>query len=105
MGQRSIWVRIRAIESISHSPAPLMIFAFEIKLLAGLGLMPDLAATRLSARAKELMRHVVGLQWDELRNVTFPPNLQTELRQFLHGFLIFHLGKIPSGRSAAWLES
>ena len=86
-------------------PAPLMIFAFEIKLLAGLGLMPDLTATHLSAPAKELVRHVAGLQWDELWNVTFPPNLQTELRQFLHGFLIFHLGKIPSGRSAAWLES
>jgi len=27
-------------------PAPLMIFAFEIKLLAGLGLMPDLTAYR-----------------------------------------------------------
>jgi hypothetical protein len=52
-----------------------------------------------------LLRHVAQQSWDELRNLPFPPNLQNELRQFLHGFLIFHLGKIPSGRSAAWLES
>jgi hypothetical protein len=24
-----------------------------------------------------------------------------ELRQFLHGFLIFHLGRLPKGRAAA----
>jgi hypothetical protein len=24
-----------------------------------------------------------------------------ELRQFLHGFLIFHLGRLPRGRTAA----
>jgi hypothetical protein len=24
-----------------------------------------------------------------------------ELRQFLHGFLIFHLGRLPRGRAAA----
>jgi DNA repair protein RecO (recombination protein O) len=88
----------------NHPPATLMIFAFEIKLLAEQGLMPNLDATRLSAAAKQFLRHVVQQAWDELRNLSFPPNLQNELRQFLHGFLIFHLGKIPPGRSAAWLE-
>jgi hypothetical protein len=24
-----------------------------------------------------------------------------ELRQFLHGFLIFHMGRLPRGRAAA----
>jgi hypothetical protein len=27
-----------------------------------------------------------------------------ELRQFLHGFLIFHLGRLPRGRAAALAE-
>jgi DNA repair protein RecO len=88
----------------AQSPSPLLVFAFEIKLLAEQGLMPDLGSTRLSAPAKQLLGTVVGLEWNELRSLAFPSNLQVELRQFLHGFLIFHLGKIPSGRSAAWLE-
>jgi hypothetical protein len=27
-----------------------------------------------------------------------------EIRQFLHGFLIFHLGRLPRGRAAALLR-
>ena len=87
-----------------HPPAPFTVFVFEIKLLSDLGMMPDLAATRLSALAKQLIVQAVTQAWDELGSVDFPENLRRELRQFLHGFLIFHLGKIPAGRSAAWLE-
>jgi DNA repair protein RecO (recombination protein O) len=85
-------------------PCPISIFALEIKLLFELGLMPDLNATHLSPAAKQLVTQTAAADWDLVQEIPFPPNLQKELRQFLHGFLIFHLGKISNGRSSAWLE-
>lgn len=85
------------------SPSPLTIFALEIKMLSALGLMPDLNATHLSDPAKQLFSQTNTSSWELLHKIPFPLNLQKELRQFLHGFLIFHLGKIPPGRTEAWL--
>jgi hypothetical protein len=33
--------------------------------------------------------------------LSLPPAQAIELGRFLHGFLIYHLGKIPKGREAA----
>jgi DNA repair protein RecO (recombination protein O) len=82
-------------------PQPLTIFAFELKLLNELGLAPDLAETRLQAGTKQLLAKLASADWPFLNQLRTSPAQLTELRQFLHGFLIFHLGKIPAARGPA----
>jgi DNA repair protein RecO (recombination protein O) len=82
----------------SRPPQPLTIFAFEMKLLNELGLKPDLAETKLSAGSKQFLQKLVELDWGNLSRLKLSRAQETEIRQFLHGFLIFHLGKIPRGR-------
>jgi DNA repair protein RecO (recombination protein O) len=77
------------------------IFAFELKLLEELGLKPELAKTRLSPGAVQLVHMLTRNDWTAIARLKLSPAQVQELRQFLHGFLIFHLGKIPKGRNAA----
>lgn len=81
-------------------PQPLTIVAFEMKLLNELGLKPDLAEAKLSAGSKQILLKLVELDWRNLSRLKLSEAQVTEIRQFLHGFLIFHLGKIPKGRAA-----
>jgi hypothetical protein len=41
------------------------------------------------------------MNWRQIQQLTLAETETRELRQFLHGFLIYHLGKIPPGRSTA----
>jgi DNA repair protein RecO (recombination protein O) len=77
------------------TPKPQMIFAFEVKILEALGLSPKEGKT---ARAVE---HLLALDWAQIQQLSFSETELRELRQFLHGFLIYHLGKIPPNRAAA----
>lgn len=79
-------------------PRSLTIFAFEMKLLADLGLQPDLAQSKLSAGAKQILAKAAELGWPQLFRLRPSASQEDEIRQFLHGFLIYHLGKIPKGR-------
>jgi len=36
--------------------------------------------------------------WNGLTSLTATATQAKELRQFIHGFIIYHLGKIPKGR-------
>ncbi len=85
----------------STSPQSHLLFAFELKLLAELGLEPDLAESRLSAGARQIVKMLSREDWDIISNLKTSSPQANELSQFLHGFLIFHLGKIPGGRFAA----
>jgi len=85
----------------STPPAPQTLFAFELKLLSELGLKPDLGKSRLSAGSRQIVRALDGGDWKGIALLKPSAAQTTELRQFLHGFLIFHLGKIPGGRGAA----
>jgi|SRR5438876_7170628 len=85
----------------SQPPQPQSIFAFELKLLKELGLKPDLANSKLNAGTKQMMVALAASDWPSLARLKPSGAQVTELRQFLHGFLIYHLGKIPKGRSAA----
>jgi DNA repair protein RecO (recombination protein O) len=90
------------LRALPKQPAcPQTIFAFEIKLLDGLGLMPNLAETKLSAGARQLLERMAALEWDAVFRLRLSAAQVEEIRQFLHGFLIYHLEKIPRGRSAA----
>ncbi len=82
-------------------PRTQTIFAFELKLLNELGLKPNLTTTRLSPGTKQLVKALVELDWSGVARLRLSPAQGAELQQFLHGFLIFHLGKIPRGRAAA----
>ncbi len=83
----------------SRPPQPLTIFTFEMKLLNELGLNPDLAEAKLSEGSKQILQKFVELDWRNLLRLKLSQAQETEIRQFLHGFLIFHLGKIPKGRA------
>jgi DNA repair protein RecO (recombination protein O) len=82
-------------------PKPRTVFAFELKLLRELGQEPDVSETKLSAKTQELLSALMESEWSELPKLQ-PTGAQVrELQQFLHGFLIFHLGKLPKGRNTA----
>jgi DNA repair protein RecO len=82
-------------------PKPRTVFAFELKLLRELGLEPDVAESKLASGTQELIAALLESDWPELE--TLKPNAAQarSLQQFLHGFLIYHLGKFPKGRHAA----
>jgi DNA repair protein RecO (recombination protein O) len=85
-------------------PQPQTIFAFELKLLDELGLKPDLSKSKLTPGAKLIVEKLALLDWQSLSRLK-PSDVQSrEIQQFLHGFLIFHLGKIPGGRTAALMS-
>lgn len=90
---------------LNHLPAqpaqPRTIFAFELKLLGALGLEPDLQSTQLKSETKELIRSLTQSDWPDLARLKANKSQVLELRQFLHGFLVYHLGKIPEARHAA----
>lgn len=85
----------------ARSPQPRNIFAFELKLLNELGLKPDLEKSRLSAGTRRIVAELVESDWPTIADLKASAAEAKELRQFLHGFLIFHLGRIPKARSAA----
>ncbi|HTA95770.1 MAG TPA: DNA repair protein RecO [Verrucomicrobiae bacterium] len=78
-----------------------IIFAFESKLLRELGLEPDWAQANLTAGTKKIAAILSGKDFSAVGNLKLTKPQITELQQFLHGFLIFHLGKLPGGRAAA----
>ena len=84
-----------------QSPQPQNIFALELKLLRELGLEPDSAETRLTPGAKKIVQAISDGDWNHGSRLKLSDAQNSELRQWLHGFLIFHLGRLPRGRAAA----
>lgn len=82
-------------------PKPRTIFAFELKLLEILGLAPDFSESRLSADAQTLVKALTQTDWDGLPALRATAAQANAIKQFLHGFLIYHLGRIPKGREQA----
>lgn len=90
------------LATLAAPPAqPQRVFGFELKLLAELGLQPDLSQARLSGGAKALIGQLEKMDWRALARLRLNEAQENELRHFLHGFLVFHLGRIPKGRDAA----
>ena len=79
-------------------PQPRNIYAFELKLLDELGLKPDMAKGRLTPATKEIVNALIESDWPRIAELKAGAAQARELQQFLHGFLIYHLGKIPKGR-------
>jgi DNA repair protein RecO (recombination protein O) len=84
-----------------HPPSPQLVFTFELKLLHELGLNPDLDKTRLTPGLKQIVRALTQGSWLAGMRLKLTRAQSEELRQFLHGFMIFHLGHEPKGRAGA----
>jgi DNA repair protein RecO (recombination protein O) len=84
-----------------YPPQPQTIFAFELKLLKELGLSPDLSDRKFSTGTKRLLAELGQMDWPVLSRLKLSPAQAHDIQQFLHGFLIYHLERIPGGRSAA----
>ncbi len=82
----------------NQSPQPQTIFAFELKLLNELGLKPELAKSKLTPGVKQIVNALLASDWPAVSRLKLSEAQAAELRQFLHGYLIFHLGRIPKGR-------
>ena len=64
-------------------------------MLAELGLSPQ------EGKTAAMTERLTSLEWKAIGELTLAESELRELRQFLHGFLIYHLGKIPPNRAAA----
>ena len=78
-----------------HPPQPQTLFAFEVKLLSELGLQPDFEKDKLSPDLKQILRILLVSEWPALTRLKLTSAQITGLRHFLHGFLVYHLGKSP----------
>jgi DNA repair protein RecO (recombination protein O) len=85
----------------TEPPQPKNVFALELKLLDDLGLKPDPAEASLSPGARQVVERLAEDDWPVIRTLRLTPVQEVELRQHLHGFLIYHLGKFPNSRPAA----
>ncbi|HEX3628623.1 MAG TPA: DNA repair protein RecO [Verrucomicrobiae bacterium] len=87
------------LESLcGHETAPQLVPAFEIKMLAELGLEPDWTETRLEPGTRKIVEAIRQRDFVSILSVKPTDKQIVELRQFLHGFIVFHLGKISRGR-------
>jgi DNA repair protein RecO (recombination protein O) len=82
-------------------PAPENIPALELQFLRELGMEPGSEESRLSPGTMKILPTLAGGGWDAISQLKPSPAQIGELRQYLHGFLIFHLGRLPRGRAAA----
>lgn len=86
---------------LAQPPQATTIFAFELKLLTDLGLKPDLDQSNLNPGTKQLVKALTEKDWPVVARLKPTAAQAAELGRFLHGFLIYHLGRIPKGRDAA----
>jgi DNA repair protein RecO (recombination protein O) len=92
----------RFLETLcAHVPLPQLIPAFEIKMLVELGLEPDWKESKLEPGTKKIVEAMLDRDFASILSVKPTDKQMTELHRFLHGFIIFHLGKLPPGRSKA----
>jgi len=90
------------LDHLCQRPAqPQTVFAFELKLLQELGLKPDWNRTRLSSGAGKISQILTQGGWPACARLRLTGGQIAELGEFLHGFLIYHLGRLPKGRTAA----
>jgi DNA repair protein RecO (recombination protein O) len=84
------------LDALPKRPAsPITVLAFEVKMLAELGLGPQ------EGKTVALTERLTSLEWKTIGELTLAESELRELRQFLHGFLVYHLGRIPPNRAAA----
>jgi DNA repair protein RecO (recombination protein O) len=83
--------------------SPQLVFAFELKMLEELGLAPDWSEKKLAAGTQKIASAFAERSFESGFGLKLADSQASELRQFLHGFIIYHLGKVPPGRTQALL--
>ena len=94
-------VREALAQLCAAAPTPRTVLAFELKLLEELGLGPDPKDTSLSVGARQVASALTRGDWEGIARLKLSEAQLRELRQFLHGFIIYHLERIPPSRTAA----
>jgi DNA repair protein RecO (recombination protein O) len=90
------------LKRLCDCPAqPRTVFAFELKMLDRLGLQPDLTQAVLAPGTRQIAQTLSAADWDTIGRLRLSQEQAVQLRSFLHGFLIYHLGNLPRGRAAA----
>jgi DNA repair protein RecO (recombination protein O) len=84
-----------------HPAAPQAVFAFEIKLLKEVGLMPKLAQESLTAGARRILEELMERDWWRVFRLHLSAGQVAEIGEFLRNYLVFHLDRVPGGRDAA----
>ena len=92
-----------ALEQLCHhGPQAQTVQAFELKLLAELGLQPDLDKEKIKARRlKQILRALHVGDWPKISRLKLSAAQHAALNRFLGGFMVYHLGKMPAGRERA----
>jgi DNA repair protein RecO (recombination protein O) len=90
------------LEQLPKHPAqPQTIFGFEMKWLQELGLKPNFAEPGLTQGTKQILERLLEMNWPEIFRLRLSTAQAREIRLYLHGFIIYHLERIPRGRTAA----
>ncbi len=90
------------LEALPQAPPhALTVFAFEIRLLVELGLMPDLEHSSLTPGARQVLQLAASAEWPVLSRLRLSRPQVEELDRFLAGFLLDQFGKIPIARPLA----
>jgi DNA repair protein RecO (recombination protein O) len=82
-------------------PAAQGILALELKLLRETGLQPDWSESNLLPGTQKAAAALMENDWATGQRLKLTPAQTGELHRFLHGFILFHLGRLPPGRAAA----
>ena len=90
------------LAQLPKQPAqPQMVFAFEIKWLEELGLRPKLEESRLTPGARQILEKLLQTAWSDVFRLHLSESQIAEISHFLHGFLVYHLERVPRRRHAA----
>ena len=89
----------------NHRPQIVPMLAFELKLLHALGQEPNLKERKLSQTTANLIPTLTDSSWDDLAGLTVEKQELRQIYQFLNGFMLLHLGKIPKGRKIAFTQA
>ena len=79
---------------------PALVYALEMKLLNELGLSPALSESKLDDSTINLLEQLAVRNWNEINSMKPNKSQVKAMKEYLHGFLIYHLGKLPLGREA-----
>lgn len=86
---------------LEHEAQPRLAFAFELKHLADLGLKPDLSDAAKDPAVRTLIENLLHESWGKITELKPTLPQVRAIQKFLHGFLIYHIDRLPKGRAAA----
>jgi DNA repair protein RecO (recombination protein O) len=86
---------------LENDAQPRLAFAFELKHLSDLGLQPDLSGTAKDPAVRALIENLLHEPWGKIAELKPTLPQVRAVQKFLHGFLIYHIDRLPKGRAAA----